>query len=228
MFRFRVAVIFVLTACAALPSAAQERASVKRADGRLTPLLVYAADAPAKKCPPLAVISHGAGGSENGYRYLAQAMAQNGFRTIVMGHRESGLAALRNDVREEGIKKGVSALVTDTNAETARLLDVGAALQWADALCKAPFRVLLGHSMGSETGDAGGWREEHDRRGIATGWTGPVRRVRRAFAGGSGCGLPGTRVERDSQADIDSHGDARPVAQGWAASKTGSVARTAG
>jgi predicted dienelactone hydrolase len=124
---------------------------VKRSDGRLTPLLVYAADAPGSGCAPVAVISHGAGGSENGYRYLALAMAQNGFTTIVMGHRESGPAALRSDIRQDGFRRGVSALVADTNAEAARLLDVGAALQWADTKCKAPFRVLLGHSMGSET-----------------------------------------------------------------------------
>lgn len=151
MDRSRAAVVLMLVACAAILSAAQERADVKRADGHLTPLLVYAADAPGASCAPVAVISHGAGGSENGYRYLALAMAQSGFTTIVMGHRESGLAALRSDIRQDGIKRGVSALVTDTNAETARLLDVGAALKWADAKCKAPFRVLLGHSMGSET-----------------------------------------------------------------------------
>ena len=31
------------------------------------------------------------------------------------------------------------------------MLDVGAALQWADGQCKAPFRVLMGHSMGAVT-----------------------------------------------------------------------------
>ena len=151
MYGFRVAVMLVLATVSAAICAAQEKANVKRADGRLTPLLVYAADAPGSSCAPVAVISHGAGGSENGYRYLAQAMAQSGFTTIVMGHRESGPGVLRSDIREDGIRRGVSALVKDTNAETARLLDVGAALKWADAKCKAPFRVLLGHSMGSIT-----------------------------------------------------------------------------
>lgn len=151
IYRVCVAAILISVISVAILSAGQDKASAKRADGRMTPLLVYAADAPGSDCAPVAVISHGAGGSENGDRYLAQAMAQDGFTTIVMGHRESGLAALRSDIRQDGIKRGVSALVTDTNAETARLLDVGAALKWADAKCKAPFRVLLGHSMGSET-----------------------------------------------------------------------------
>lgn len=102
-------------------------------------------------CAPLAVISHGAGGSENGYRYLAQAMARLGYTTVVMGHAESGLAALRADMLRYGIMEGVTELVADPNAEKARLLDTGAALRWANSRCRAPFRVLLGQSMGAET-----------------------------------------------------------------------------
>lgn len=139
----------------AAPLFAQQRASAPRADGHETPLLVYAAagggPGAGGACAPLAIISHGAGGSENGYRYLATAMAQSGFTTIVMGHRESGLQPLRSDMRADGFKAGVTALVANPQAEEARLLDVGAALRWADARCRAPFRVLLGHSMGAET-----------------------------------------------------------------------------
>jgi hypothetical protein len=68
-----------------------------------------------------------------------------------MGHRESGLPVLEADMREYGILAGITALVADPDAEQARLLDLNAALQWADGKCHAPFRVLLGHSMGSET-----------------------------------------------------------------------------
>ena len=130
---------------------AQQQVSAPRADGHTTPLLVYAAQGKGGGCSPLAVISHGAGGSENGYRYLAEAMARLGYTAVVMGHRESGLEALGADVRQYGIMPGLRNLVADKNAEQARLLDVDAALKWADAQCKAPFRVLLGHSMGAET-----------------------------------------------------------------------------
>jgi len=133
------------------PILAQQRVSAPRADGHSTPLLVYPAAGVSSGCAPLAIISHGAGGSENGYRYLATAMSKDGFTTIVMGHRESGSQALRADMRADGFVPGVSALVADPQAEEARLLDVGAALKWADARCRAPFRVLLGHSMGAET-----------------------------------------------------------------------------
>lgn len=135
---------------------AQRAVSVPRADGHETPLLVYDAVGAVNVCAPLAVISHGAGGSERGYRYLAEAMAGMGYTTVVMGHRESGLAALRADMRaNNGVMKGVTSLVADPQAESARLLDVGAALQWAGQQCAAPgripFKVLLGHSMGAET-----------------------------------------------------------------------------
>lgn len=144
------AVIFAALATAAYLGA-QQRISEPRADGHQTPLLVYSAIGARGRCAPLAVISHGAGGSEDGYRYLAEAMAQMGYTAVVMGHRESGRDALRADMRKYGLIAGVRELVKDRSAEQARLLDVGAALNWANSQCKAPFRVLLGHSMGSET-----------------------------------------------------------------------------
>ena len=134
-----------------LPLFAQKQISAPRSDGQMTPLFVYSAVGAETGCAPLAIISHGAGGSENGYWYLAMAMWQEGYTTIVMGHRQSALQALRRDIREYGLIAGVRALVADPEAEQARLLDVGAALKWAEGQCAAPFRVLLGHSMGAET-----------------------------------------------------------------------------
>jgi len=129
---------------------AQELVQAPRADGTQTPLRVYA---PAGSgCAPLAVISPGAGGSENGYSYLAKALRDDGWRAIVMGHKESGKDALRSDMRDSGsIKKGLRQLVDDPKAYDARLMDIAAALKWADSSCKAPFVALLGHSMGART-----------------------------------------------------------------------------
>ncbi|MGO8816359.1 MAG: alpha/beta hydrolase family protein [Terriglobia bacterium] len=134
-----------------LPFFAQEPASAPRSDGASTPLLVYKAVGAGTECAPVAIISHGAGGSEKGYRYLATAMSQGGYTAVVMGHRESGGQALRADMLADGLLAGVRDLVANPQAEQARLLDVGAALKWADSPCAAPFRVLLGHSMGAET-----------------------------------------------------------------------------
>lgn len=116
----------------------------------MTPLRVYRPSS--NGCAPLALISPGAGGSENGYRYLAEGMQADGWRAIVMGHRESGAAALRSDIREKrGIKSGLRELVDDPKAYDARLMDIAAALKWAGQSCKAPYVALLGHSMGART-----------------------------------------------------------------------------
>ena len=137
-------------------SFAQRAASAARADGHETPLMVYeAVGAAGEGCAPLVVISHGAGGTERGYRYLAEAMAKMGYIAVVMGHRESGPGVLGANIRAQGLEKGVEEMLVNREAESARLLDVGATLKWAEAQCKAPgripFRVLMGHSMGAET-----------------------------------------------------------------------------
>jgi len=128
----------------------QELVQAARDDGKATPLRVYAPSV--SGCPPLALISPGAGGDENGYRYLAEGLQRDGWRAIVMGHKESGRTALRSDVRQaRGIKSGLETLVNDPAAYESRLRDISAALRWAGAACKVPFVGLLGHSMGART-----------------------------------------------------------------------------
>ena len=129
---------------------AQELVQAPRQDGAQMPLRVYAPSVTG--CAPLALISPGAGGSEDGYKYLAEAMRDDGWRAIVMGHKESGSKALVSDVREAGgVKKGLQELVNDPAAYNGRMMDIAAALKWAGTSCKAPFVALLGHSMGART-----------------------------------------------------------------------------
>jgi len=140
----------VILGLAAALASAQELVNIPRADRAETPVRVFSPQAIG--CAPLALISPGAGGSENGYKYLASALADDGWRAIVMGHRESGSAALRSDMRDAGgIKKGLQELVNDPAAYNARLMDIAATLKWAQSSCKAPFAALLGHSMGART-----------------------------------------------------------------------------
>jgi predicted dienelactone hydrolase len=128
----------------------QELVAAPRQDGAQTPLRVYAPNVPG--CPPLALISPGAGGSEDGYKYLAEGLREDGWRAVVMGHQESGMGALRSDLREAGgIKSGLTELVNDPAAYNGRLMDIAAALKWAPGTCNAPFVALLGHSMGART-----------------------------------------------------------------------------
>jgi predicted dienelactone hydrolase len=128
----------------------QQLVQAPRPDGAQTPLRVYSPSNAG--CAPLAVISPGAGGNEDGYKYLAVGMREDGWRAIVIGHKESGGAALRSDMRDAGgMKKGLNELVNDPSAYEARMMDIGAALKWAAGSCKAPFVALLGHSMGART-----------------------------------------------------------------------------
>ncbi len=129
---------------------AQDLVQAPRKDGAVTALRVYEPGRPG--CAPLALISPGAGGNENGYKYLAEGLRDDGWRAIVMGHKESGMAALRSDMREShGLHKGLQELVNDPKAYDARLMDIAAALDWANSSCKVPFVALLGHSMGART-----------------------------------------------------------------------------
>jgi predicted dienelactone hydrolase len=141
--------VFVTIAICGLTASAQQTITSPRADGASTPLRVFA---PAgKSCAPLAVISPGAGGTENGYSYLAEGLRDHGYLAVVMGHKESGPFTLRKDVFSEGLHGGLKDMVTDPKLQNDRMLDLTAALEWAEKQCHRPYKVLLGHSMGSDT-----------------------------------------------------------------------------
>ena len=127
----------------------QQAMTFPRSDGALTPVIVY--DAPGNACPPLALISPGAGGDEKGMVYLGKALQHDGWRAIVLGHKESGMQALRGDMRRAGFRQGLEDLVADPAAYRARFMDIDAALKWSGQRCQAPFKALLGHSMGART-----------------------------------------------------------------------------
>jgi predicted dienelactone hydrolase len=132
-------------------SHAQDLVKARRPDGAETPLRIYAPKSGMNNCTLLAVISPGAGGTENGYFYLGKGLSEHGWLAIVMGHKESGPAALAADMLKSGIHDGTLKMVTDHALERDRILDIGAALSWANMHCNHPYKVLLGHSMGSGT-----------------------------------------------------------------------------
>jgi len=142
--------LFVLALAVACP--AQEAAKVARADGTETPLRVFRpASEGTEGCAPLALISPGAGGTENGYAYLAEGLRDRGWLAIVMGHKESGPGKLIGEVTSSGIHGGLVEMVTDPALHRDRLMDVAAALAWAEKQCRRPYKALLGHSMGTDT-----------------------------------------------------------------------------
>lgn len=84
---FETAMLAVIGLLLSMGCSAQQLVKVPRSDGAQTPLRVYSACVGG--CAPLALISPGAGGSEDGYKYLAKALQEDGCRAIVIGHKES-------------------------------------------------------------------------------------------------------------------------------------------
>ena len=148
--------IATLVSLALLTVASQAQSTTEtqhlhREDGTETLASIY----PVANCKGIAIISHGAAGSETGYVYLAKALQEQAWYTVVPGHRESGMPALRQHMKGKGIigglKNGLSSLVTDDGAYRGRFLDIQAALQYAQQHCASDTTILLGHSMGAAT-----------------------------------------------------------------------------
>ena len=115
----------------------------------MMPVLAYPPHS--ASCRGVALVSPGAGGSENGYAYLGAGMSGLGYLTVVMGHRESGRQALHNQIEANGLREGLAELITEPDAYKGRWLDISAAKSWAQSQCSGKESILLGHSMGAAT-----------------------------------------------------------------------------
>ena len=127
----------------------QEAHSLKRQDQQDVPVTAY--KPLTAKCQGVAIISPGAGGSEQGYRYLGEALSVWGYWAVVVGHQDSGRNALREQVRSHGLRQGLAQLIAEPQAYNSRLMDIAAAQQWAQSQCAGGLSVLIGHSMGAAT-----------------------------------------------------------------------------
>lgn len=123
--------------------------TLTRQDGQQISATLYSPTRAA--CRGIAVVSHGAGGSEQGYGYLGTALASFGYLAVVIGHPESGRLALREVVRTHGLREGLAQLITNPDAYRGRFMDIAAARQWARSRCDGTEQILVGHSMGAAT-----------------------------------------------------------------------------
>jgi predicted dienelactone hydrolase len=147
----------ILVLAAALPTLlgtvgsadAQQALRLTRQDRQAVNVTAYAPDR--ALCRGIAIISPGAGGSESGYRYLAESLSSFGYLAVVVGHPESGRRALREHVRGSGLREGLAELITDPGAYRGRFMDIDASRLWAEGRCNTGERVLVGHSMGAAT-----------------------------------------------------------------------------
>jgi predicted dienelactone hydrolase len=128
---------------------AQETLQLQRQDHNFLQATAYAPTA--ATCRGIAIVSPGAGGSEQGYRYLGETMSSLGYVAVIVGHEESGRRALRQHVRSNGLREGLAELITDPDAYRSRFMDIAAARKWAEGSCKASETLLIGHSMGAAT-----------------------------------------------------------------------------
>ncbi|NBS97237.1 MAG: alpha/beta hydrolase [Betaproteobacteria bacterium] len=128
---------------------AQETISLIRDDRKATSVQAYKPKM--TFCSGIAIVSPGAGGSEQGYRYLGEALSSFGYLTVVTGHQESGLRVLREQTFRNGVRRGLAELITDPDAYRGRFMDIRAATGWAQGQCGSNKSVLIGHSMGAAT-----------------------------------------------------------------------------
>jgi len=128
---------------------ASEALQLQRQDQRFLQATAYAPAA--ATCRGIAIISPGAGGTEQGYRYLGEALSSVGYLSVVVGHQESGRRALREHLRGNGLREGLAELITEPDAYRSRFMDIAASVKWAERRCNSSEKLLIGHSMGAAT-----------------------------------------------------------------------------
>jgi predicted dienelactone hydrolase len=127
----------------------RELIELKREDSKSVPAMVYKPNI--NECRGVAIISHGAGGSEKGYNYLGTAMSDFGYLALVVGHQESGLQAVHEQISGKSLSDGLAKLITTPKAYQGRFMDIAVAKEWAQGQCTSKATVLIGHSMGAAT-----------------------------------------------------------------------------
>jgi predicted dienelactone hydrolase len=143
-----LAILFLiqLTSTAAI---GRDLINLQRQDSKTVSAMVYKPIA--SECKGVAIISHGAGGSEKGYTYLGTAMSSFGYLAVVVGHQESGFQAVQELIGGKTLSDGLAKLITDPKAYQARFMDIAVAKDWAQGQCNSKVAVLIGHSMGAAT-----------------------------------------------------------------------------
>ena len=128
---------------------ASEALQLQRQDQKFLQATAYAPAA--ATCRGVAIISPGAGGTEQGYRYLGKALSSVGYLSVVVGHQESARRALREHLRGNGLREGLAELITEPDAYRGRFMDIAASVKWAERRCNSREKLLIGHSMGAAT-----------------------------------------------------------------------------
>lgn len=136
--RVKLAALVLLVACGTASADIYTRADGVQIDAKVLD---------SRGCAPLAIISHGLGGSLSGNAQLATALNRAGYRVVVPSHPESGRELLRQAFM--GGRAAIMRAAADPRLLQLRIDDVTAILDSEMRRCAVPFKVLAGHSMGS-------------------------------------------------------------------------------
>lgn len=148
----RTAFAAAILCFAALPAAAQSLVNVPRAGGGQAALrVIEPAKSAASACAPTLIISRGLGAGENSLRFLSSALAQHGYRTIVMRHLGAGRAFFQGRLVREGRLRSRVSGTSDPAQNAQRLADLDAAHDYAVKTCRPPLLALAGHAAGAAT-----------------------------------------------------------------------------
>ena len=128
----------------------QEAHSLKRQDqSRCT---CHGLQTPNCKVPGVAIISPGAGGSEQGYRYLGRRCRWGATGPWWWGIKIVGATPCASRCAPTVCARVFLAqLIAEPQAYNSRLMDIAAAQQWAQSQCAGGLSVLIGHSTGAAT-----------------------------------------------------------------------------
>jgi predicted dienelactone hydrolase len=141
--------ILLLIQLAGSAAFGRELVALQRQDSKPVLAMVYRPKA--NECNGVAIISHGAGKSEQGYNYLGSAMSSFGYLAIVVEHSESGLQAVKEQISGTTLGDGLAKLITEPKAYQGRFMDIAVAKEWTQGQCNSKVAVLMGHSMGAAT-----------------------------------------------------------------------------
>jgi hypothetical protein len=128
-----LAILFLiqLTSTAAI---GRDLINLQRQDSKTVSAMVFMPTA--SECKGVAIISHGAGGSEKGYTYLGTAMSSFGYLAVVVGHQESGFQAVQELIGGKTLSDGLAKLITDPKAYQARFMDIAVATSVQAHTCR--------------------------------------------------------------------------------------------
>lgn len=106
--------------------------------GLAAPVKVYAPSLPTYKS--LTLISPGAGGSEQGYAYLAEALRDADYLGIMVGYQNRGRELPRAQLDGGTLREDLDRLTTAKTACAARLSDIAEVMEAFSHHCLMPSR----------------------------------------------------------------------------------------